>query len=136
MNQNDENVNSPKKSLIGCTSAELVEAIKEALDSKKGEDIKIIKIDRKAAIADYFVLCSGSSNTHVQALARELEFLLGQVDIKPAHVEGKDNNSWILIDYSNVIVHIFSYEARDFYNIERLYTENGHIIEENTTTEE
>ncbi|MDD3940741.1 MAG: ribosome silencing factor [Candidatus Pacebacteria bacterium] len=102
----------------------MAKAIEEALDSKKGEDIKIIKIDRKTAIADYFVLCSGSSTTHVQALAKELERLITERDLSPAHIEGRDNNSWILLDYSNVVVHIFSYEAREFYKLERLYTEN------------
>jgi ribosome-associated protein len=123
MNNNDEN-QKKVQSLSSATPLEVAKAIEAALESKKGEDIKIIEIDRKTAIADYFVLCSGSSTTHVQALSKELERLMAEMDLSPAHIEGRDNNSWILLDYSNVVVHIFSYEARDFYKLERLYTES------------
>lgn len=134
MNTNEENqINT--NSLLNVTPHELAKEIEIALESKKGEDIKIIKIDRKTAIADYFVLCSGSSTTHVQALAKELERLLAERDISPTHIEGRDNNSWILIDYSNVVVHIFSYEAREFYNLERLYAQSEKSKDENITEE-
>ena len=72
-------------------------------------------------IAEYFVLCSGNSSTQVRGLVGEVEFRLGERGVQPYNVEGRDNNSWILMDYSNVIVHVFSREARDFYNLDKLY---------------
>ncbi len=133
MNNDETQNNMP--SLVGATGYELAKAIETALESKKGEDIKIIKIDRKTAIADYFVLCSGSSNTHVQALSKELERLIAEQGLTPAHFEGRDNNAWVLLDYSLVVVHIFSYEAREFYKLERLYNESEKNNDENESEE-
>ena len=99
----------------------LAEAIAEVLDSKKGRDIKVIHVEDKTVIAEYFVLCTGNSSTQIRALAGEVEYRLEQREVKPYSVEGRDNNSWLLLDYSNVIVHIFSREAREFYNLDKLY---------------
>ena len=100
---------------------ELADAIAEILDSKKARDIKVLHVEDKTVIAEYFVLCTGNSSTQVKALAGEVEFRTEQRGLPPYSVEGRDNNSWILLDYSNVIVHIFSREAREFYNLEKLY---------------
>ena len=99
----------------------LAEFIAEVLDSKKGRDIKVLHVEDKTVIAEYFVLCTGNSSTQVKALAGEVEYRTEQRELLPYSVEGRDNNSWILLDYSNVIVHIFSREAREFYNLEKLY---------------
>ncbi len=99
----------------------LAEKIAEVLDSKKGRDIKVIYVEDKTVIAEYFVLCTGNSSTQVKALAGEVEYQLERRGLQPYSVEGRDNNSWILVDYSNVIVHIFSREAREFYNLDKLY---------------
>ncbi len=99
----------------------LAEKIAEVLDSKKGRDIKVIYVEDKTVIAEYFVLCTGNSSTQVKALAGEVEYQLERRGLLPYSVEGRDNNSWILVDYSNVIVHIFSREAREFYNLDKLY---------------
>ena len=99
----------------------LAEAIAEILDSKKAKDISVLHVEDKTVIAEYFVLCTGNSSTQVKALAGEVEFRTEQRGLLPYSVEGRDNNSWILLDYSNVIVHIFSREAREFYNLEKLY---------------
>ena len=99
----------------------LADAIADVLDSKKGHDIKVIKVDDKTVISEYFVLCTGNSSTQIKALAGEVEFRLGECGVDPYGVEGRDNNSWIILDYSHVIVHIFSREAREFYNLEKLY---------------
>lgn len=99
----------------------VAEAIAEILDSKKARDIKVLHVEDKTVIAEYFVLCTGNSSTQVKALAGEVEFRTEQRGLPPYSVEGRDNNSWILLDYSNVIVHIFSREAREFYNLEKLY---------------
>ncbi|MBE6596900.1 MAG: ribosome silencing factor [Ruminococcaceae bacterium] len=96
-------------------------AAARALDSKKGKDIKVIHVEEKTVIAEYFVLCSGNSSTQVKALAGEVEYKLGERGLNPYNVEGRDNNSWILVDYSNVIVHVFSRESREFYNLDKLY---------------
>lgn len=99
----------------------LADAIAEILDSKKARDVKVLHVEDKTVIAEYFVLCTGNSSTQVKALAGEVEFRTEQRGVNPYSVEGRDNNSWILLDYSNVIVHIFSREAREFYNLEKLY---------------
>ena len=99
----------------------VADAIAEVLDSKKARDIKVIHVEDKTVIAEYFVICTGNSSTQVKALAGEVEFRMEQRGLNPYSVEGRDNNSWVLVDYSNVIVHIFSREAREFYNLDKLY---------------
>ena len=100
---------------------DLADAIAEILDSKKARDIKVLHVEDKTVIAEYFVLCTGNSSTQVKALAGEVEYRTELRGLIPYSVEGRDNNSWILLDYSNVIVHVFSREAREFYNLEKLY---------------
>lgn len=117
------NENMTQESLIGVQPEKLAKAIADILDSKKGRDVKIVKVIDKTSIADYFVLATGTSNTHVQSLAGEVEYVIGQRGVDPAHVEGKDGNAWILLDYSNVIVHVFSRDAREFYNLDKLYSD-------------
>jgi ribosome silencing factor RsfS/YbeB/iojap len=75
----------------------------------------------KTDIAEYFVLANGTSSTHVKALAGEVEFKMEERDIKAEAVEGRGNNAWIVLDYSHIIVHVFSREAREFYDLDRLY---------------
>ena len=99
----------------------VAEAIAEALDAKKARDIKVLYVEDKTVISEYFVICTGNSSTQVKALAGEVEYRLGLRGVEPYSVEGRDNNSWLLLDYSNVIVHIFSREAREFYNLDKLY---------------
>jgi len=110
-------------SLVGATPRELAEAAAEVLDSKKGRDIKVICVEGKTEIADYFVLCTGNSSTQIKALSGEVEYRIGQRGVEPDRVEGRDNNSWLLVDYGNVIVHIFSRESREFYNLDKLYAD-------------
>lgn len=107
--------------LDASNSKEVAEFIAEVLDSKKARDIKVLYVEDKTVIAEYFVVCTGNSSTQVKALAGEVEYRTEQRELSPYSVEGRDNNSWILLDYSNVIVHIFSREAREFYNLEKLY---------------
>ena len=110
-------------SLENASAKELAEAIAEVLDSKKGRDIKVVCVEGKSEIADYFVLCTGNSSTQIQALAGETEYRIGLRGVAPYQVEGRDNRTWLLLDYSNVIVHIFSREAREFYNLDKLYAD-------------
>ena len=110
------------------TSLETAKLAVKALDSKKGLDIKVIKIRDISSIADYFVIATGTSNTHVKALADEVEFKLDEAGISVSSLEGQRNDTWILLDYIDVIVHVFSDEAREYYDLERLW-EDGEIIE-------
>ena len=108
-------------SLENANAAELAEAIAAVLDSKKGHDIKVLYVEDKTVITEYFVLCTGNSSTQVKALLGEVEYKMEQRGVTPYGVEGRDNNSWMILDYSNVIVHVFSREAREFYNLDKLY---------------
>ena len=100
---------------------ELADAIAEALDAKKAKDIKVLYVEDKTVIAEYFVICTGNSTTQVKALAGEVEYRIGLRGVEPYGVEGRDNGTWLVLDYSNVIVHIFGREAREFYNLDKLY---------------
>ena len=102
------------------TSFELAEKIANFLDNKKGIDIKIIKTDDKSIISDYIVIATGTSITHVKALADEVEFKLKELGVAVKHIEGHRSNTWILLDYNNVIVHVFSAESRKFYDLDGL----------------
>ena len=113
--------NLPK--LDESNALEIANAISEVLDSKKGRDIKVLHVEDKTVIAEYFVLCTGNSSTQIKALAGEVEYRLGLRGVSPYGVEGRDNNSWLILDYSNVIVHIFSRESREFYNLDKLYAD-------------
>ncbi len=121
MNEINETVALELPSLAEADAKELAEAIAEVLDSRKGFDIQVVHVADKTVIAEYFVLCSGNTSTHIKALVDEVEYKIGQRDLLPYHVEGKDNNAWIVMDYSHVLVHVFTHEARDFYNLEKLY---------------
>lgn len=108
-------------SLAEATPEELAHAIFDVLDAKKAHGIKVLRVNDQTVITDYFVICNGNSGTQVKSLAGEVEYKLGLRGVDPVHFEGRDNNGWIVLDYSSVIVHIFSRENRDFYQIEKLY---------------
>jgi len=93
------------------------------LGGKKAEDIMAIGIAKISILADYFLLCSGGSTTQVKALAEELEFKLSQQGIEPRRVEGAQTASWIILDYGEVVIHVFHRETRQFYNLERLWAD-------------
>lgn len=108
-------------------SLETAKMAVKALDSKKGLDIKLIKVQDISSIADYFVIATGTSNTHVKALADEVEYKLDQEGVSVSHIEGYRSDSWILLDYVDVIVHVFSEEAREYYNLERLWEDGEQL---------
>lgn len=99
----------------------------KAISSKKGLNIKLIEIGDISALADYMVIATGTSSTHVKAIAEEVEYQLDEAGISVSHIEGYRSNSWILLDYVDVIVHIFSDEAREFYDLERLWQDGKEI---------
>jgi ribosome-associated protein len=96
-------------------------AIQACLD-KKAEEISILEMEKgSGAFTDYFVLCSGTNPRQVQAIADEVELRLKAADVRPAHVEGYKQGEWILVDYVDFVVHVFSEKARKFYDLERLW---------------
>ena len=105
------------------TSAEIAAIAAKALDDKKARDIKVLKTDKQTVLADYFVICNGTSNTQVRALADAVEEAMTQNGEEPHHVEGHRGGQWTLLDYSSVVVHVFTEEAREFYNLERLWSD-------------
>lgn len=109
------------------TPRELAEEVVKILDSKKARDIKALYVEEQTILADYFVICCGNSNTQIRALAGEVEEKLKEVSIEPHHVEGFNEASWTILDYGCVIVHIFSREAREFYKLEKLWSDSENI---------
>ncbi|MEI6577846.1 MAG: ribosome silencing factor [Eubacteriales bacterium] len=104
------------------TPKELARAIAKVLDEKKAEDIKVIEITELTIIADYFVIASGTSNTHTKSLVDDVEFEIAKFGINNARIEGKATG-WILMDYGSVLVHVFQKESREYYNLERLWSD-------------
>lgn len=100
----------------------------KAISNKKGLDIQVIEISDISVLADYMVIATGTSSTHVKALADEVEYRLDEAGISVSHIEGYRSNSWILLDYVDVIVNVFSDEAREFYDLDRLW-QDGKPVE-------
>lgn len=104
-------------------SREMAKLACEALADKKGEDIRVIDIAGISVLADYFIIANGNSNTHTKTLAEEVEFQLSQLGIEPVRREADSGNTWIILDYSDIIVHVFYKETRNFYQLERLWAD-------------
>lgn len=116
--------------------AMLVREIAKVLDEKKAMDIVAIKTEEVTIVSDYFVIASGTSNTHVRALADDVEYEIKQrLGVDPEHIEGRATG-WILIDYGTVIVHIFQHEDRNYYNLERLWADASVIDLSDVLTED
>ena len=109
------------------TLDEKLELIIKTLDSKKAEDIQAIKISDLTIITDYFIIANGTSTTQTRALADEVEFKMKQQGAEPLRIEGERNASWIIIDYGDVVVHVFYKETREHYNLERLWADGERI---------
>ena len=109
------------------TLEEKLNLIIKTLDTKKAEDIQAIKISDLTIIADYFIIANGMSSTQSRALADEVEFKMKQQGAEPLRVEGERGANWIIIDYGDVVVHVFYKETREHYNLERLWADGEHI---------
>lgn len=109
------------------TQEELIRSAVKILNSKKAEDIKVIRIGDLTIIADYFIIADGTSSTQTKALADELEFRLKEMGREPHQVQGNNGSNWIILDYSDVVIHIFYKETRDFYNLERLWRDGEEV---------
>ena len=105
------------------TPKEIAYSVTKALDEKKGMDIKLLKIDKVSSLADYFLICTGTSNTHVRTLCDYAEFVLEELGEPMLGREGHRGNSWELLDYGTIVVHVFTEDAREFYNLERLWAD-------------
>lgn len=105
------------------TPMELVKKAIKILDAKKADEIVVIEVTNVTIIADYFIICSANSSTQLKSLYEELEFKLKGQDIIPLRVEGNREGGWIVLDYGSVIVHIFSKDQREFYDLERLWAD-------------
>jgi ribosome-associated protein len=101
-------------------TGEVAKAVKAALD-KKATDVVVLDLRNTPAFTDFFVLCSGNSTRQVKAIADAVEEALKAAKVRPAHTEGYDKGEWILMDYFNFIVHVFSPQMRLFYSLERLW---------------
>ena len=112
------------------TDNEILSIAVKAIDSKRGENIRIIKIDELTVIADYFIIANGSSTTQVKALADEVEFKLSEAGLEPKRTEGYQGANWIVLDYIDVVIHIFHKETRDFYDLERLWQDGTEVSAE------
>ena len=99
----------------------LAKTISQALDSKKAQDIRILQVTDLTVLADFFIIATGTSSTHIRTLADEVEFLLKQQGVYPHHIEGHMAGNWLLLDYGCVVVHVFAQDTRAFYSIERLW---------------
>ncbi len=101
---------------------EMVTVAVRALDGKKARDIQVFEITELTTLGDYLVIASGNSTTQVRALADEVEYQMSQQGVEPDHIEGRATN-WYLLDYKSVMVHVFGKDAREFYDLERLWAD-------------
>jgi ribosome-associated protein len=107
---------------------EVLKIAVKTLDEKKGHDIRVIKIADVSAIADYFLLVTGNSTTQVKTLADEVEQKLKAAGVTPTRTEGYHGANWIVLDYIDVVIHIFHKETREFYDLERLW-QDGEVMD-------
>ena len=105
------------------TPKQIAYEVTKALDEKKGLDIKLLKIDKISTLADYFLICTGTSNTHVRTLCDFAEVTLQDLGETMLGREGHRGNSWELLDFGTIVVHVFTEEAREFYSLERLWAD-------------
>lgn len=102
----------------------------QALTEKKGEDVRVIQITEVATFADYFIIADGTNPSQVRALVDNVEEQMSKAGHEPKRIEGMRNSNWILMDYGDIIVHVFSKEDRLFYDLERIWKDGKEISEE------
>lgn len=105
------------------TPKEIALTIAKVLDSKKGMDIKVLETADLTTLADYFVICAATSTTQIKALSEECEKVMKEQGEPPHHIEGHRGGTWVLLDFSSVVVHVFMDETRKFYDLERLWSD-------------
>lgn len=102
-------------------SREVADAVAAILDEKNGRDIRMLRVNEKTTVTDFFVICTANSSTQVKSICAEVEYKLSERGLPPAHIEGYDEGSWAVLDFLYVIVHIFKADQREFYKLEKLW---------------
>lgn len=125
------NKNTKTKLPSGMDAKEMAKLAIGALEDKKAEDIKIIDISHVSVIADYFIIANGTNTNQIQALSDNVEEVLGKAGCRPRQIEGYQNANWILLDFQDVIIHLFDKENRLFYDLERIWRDGVLIEKEN-----
>ena len=100
---------------------QILDMIRECIAERKGRDTVVLDLTKLTAIADYFVICSGTSSMHARAISEHIALTCKRAGLMPIGIEGEKNARWILLDYGDVVIHIFVDETRQFYNLERLW---------------
>jgi ribosome-associated protein len=114
---------------------QIVETAVKAIDSKRGENVEVIKVSDITVLTDYFVIVTANSNTQLKAIADEVEYKLSEQGIEPHHIEG-EKSDWVCLDYVGVVIHILYKEKRDFYQIERLWEDGEKVDIDNLIVKE
>lgn len=114
--------------MVANNSKVMAKIVVNALEEKKAKDLKLLDISDVSVLADYFVIASGSNHNQVQAMADEVEEMLGKAGFTPKQVEGYQTANWILMDYQDIIIHIFDEENRLFYDLERIWRD-GKLVD-------
>jgi ribosome-associated protein len=120
----DNNINTGlPSSLKNAEPIEIANTIIRVLDLKKARELKLLRVADHTVIADFFVICEGTSTTNIKALAGEVEYKLGLCGVAPIRIDGHGEGQWIVLDFGSVLVHIMSREYRDFYKLEKLWSD-------------
>ena len=122
-----ENGETKMPDLSAADPSDWADAVVALLDAHKAQDIKVLEVADQTIVAEYFVLCTGTSNTQVKSLAGEIEYKMGLANVDYLRMEGYNEGSWIIVDYGSVLVHIFQRETRDFYNLEKLWSDSKDV---------
>jgi ribosome-associated protein len=123
-----DNTNEVKfPDLTNASSREAAEEMVKILDMRKAKDIKLLRVEEQTIIAEYFVICSGSSSTQIKSMAGELEYKMSMSGVPPYGMDGYTEGKWIVIDFGSVMVHIFGNESRDFYKLEKFWADSEEI---------
>lgn len=109
------------------TGKDMAKTACQALEDKKAVDIKVIDIEKVSTLADYFIIASGTNRNQVQALAENVEEMLEKAGYRPKQIEGYQNANWILMDYGDLVIHIFDEENRLFYDLERIWRDGTSV---------
>ncbi|MGI5937010.1 MAG: ribosome silencing factor [Oscillospiraceae bacterium] len=109
------------------TPTEIAEKIVKVLDNKSTRDIKVLKTDKITIIADYFIICTANSTTHIKTLTGEIDKVMSEAGEPPLRIEGYRAGGWVLLDFASVVVHLFLEEIREFYNLEHLWADAQEI---------
>ena len=118
------------------SSKDLAISVCKALADKRGKDIVALYVREKTDLCDYFVIASGNSSTQTRTLAEEVEYQMSQAGVEPTRKEGYNGSNWVILDYSDVVVHVFYKETRDYYQLERLWSDGERIDIEKYVTGE